>query len=170
MIIRPEKIEEIRNPDFADYDIDPGVSTKPTKPWDKPYHYWLYVLALENNKYYIGTTRSWDPYDRIMQHVESSDEGAAWTRKNKPIKVLEIRDLGIMNKTRAEAMEQNLAWGYVEKYGMNSVRGGNMNDPSRMLRIGEYYWLNYQYRDVVISSLLLLAIGYILLRHQFNWW
>ena len=47
---------------------------------------YIYVLQLENNKYYIGKTK--EPNFRINNHFNAN--GSSWTRKYKPLKVLKI--------------------------------------------------------------------------------
>lgn len=46
----------------------------------------IYVLQLENNKYYIGKTKNLN--FRMDQHFDSN--GSTWTQINKPLKLLEI--------------------------------------------------------------------------------
>jgi len=46
----------------------------------------IYVLALQNDKYYVGFTCN--PNQRIKEHFVG--KGSEWTRKHKPISVLEI--------------------------------------------------------------------------------
>ena len=46
----------------------------------------IYALKLENNKYYIGKTNN--PSFRIESHFNT--EGSFWTKKYKPIQVLEL--------------------------------------------------------------------------------
>ncbi len=70
---------------------------------------------MENNKYYIGKTNK--PDIRIEQHC--NDYGSAWTRKYKPIKVIEI----IPNCDNFDEDKYTLK--YMEQYGINNVRGGS---------------------------------------------
>jgi cellular nucleic acid-binding protein len=74
----------------------------------------VYVLKLEDGKYYVG--KSDDPEQRISRHF--SGFGSAWTREYSPIKVIEIR----RNVSRFE--EDKLTKEYMEKYGIDNVRGG----------------------------------------------
>lgn len=83
----------------------------------------IYVLELENEKYYIGKTLN--PNFRIEQHFNSF--GSQWTNKYKPIKMLEF----IPNCDNYD--EDKYTIKYMEKYGINNVRGGsfckiNLND------------------------------------------
>jgi predicted GIY-YIG superfamily endonuclease len=76
----------------------------------------LYVLQLENNKYYIGITMNLNM--RIAQHF--SGEGSKWTKLHKPITIVEIQ---IKNIT--EQLENEITLFYMRKYGWQSVRGGS---------------------------------------------
>ena len=74
----------------------------------------VYILELENKKYYIGKTIN--PDFRIEQHFNSF--GSQWTKKYKPKKVLQI----IRNCDNFDEDKYTLK--YMEKYGINNVRGG----------------------------------------------
>ena len=74
----------------------------------------VYALKLANGKYYIGKS------DNLEQRLENhfSGSGAAWTREHEPLKVIEIRE----NVSRFE--EDKMTKEYMEKYGIDNVRGG----------------------------------------------
>jgi hypothetical protein len=74
----------------------------------------IYILQLENNKYYVGKTNN--PNFRLDQHFILN--GSAWTKKYKPIFVLEL----LPNCDDYDEDKYTLK--YMEKYGINSVRGG----------------------------------------------
>ena len=74
----------------------------------------IYILELENTKYYIGKTSN--PDIRLGQHFNSF--GSEWTKKHKPKKILEI----IPNCDNFDEDKYTLK--YMEKYGINNVRGG----------------------------------------------
>lgn len=48
---------------------------------------YIYILLLENNKYYVGKTNN--PLFRLESHFYS--KGSTWTKKYKPLKLLELR-------------------------------------------------------------------------------
>jgi len=75
----------------------------------------IYVLELENKKYYIGKTTN--PDFRIEQHFNSS--GSQWTKKYKPIKILELKP------NCDDYDEDKYTLKFMEKYGINNVRGGS---------------------------------------------
>ena len=74
----------------------------------------IYILQLENKKYYVGKTLN--PDFRLEQHFNLS--GSQWTKKYKPLKVLDI----IPNCDNFDEDKHTLK--YMEKYGINNVRGG----------------------------------------------
>lgn len=76
----------------------------------------LYVLLLEQNKYYIGTTgRTID--ERFCEH--SNNNGSEWTKKYKPIKVIQtIPSVDKYDEDKYTKM-------YMDKYGRDNVRGGS---------------------------------------------
>ena len=75
----------------------------------------IYILELENKKYYIGKTTN--PDFRLEQHFNSS--GSQWTKKYKPKKVLEL----LSNCDNFDEDKYTLK--FMEKYGINNVRGGS---------------------------------------------
>ena len=74
----------------------------------------IYVLKLQNNKYYVGKTTN--PHYRLNEHF--SECGSEWTKKYKPICIHELRP----DKTATD--EQIVTQEYMKKYGINNVRGG----------------------------------------------
>jgi hypothetical protein len=75
----------------------------------------IYILQLQNNKFYIGKTNN--PFFRLEQHFNSN--GSAWTKKYNPIKVIEI----IPNCDNYD--EDKYTIKYMTQYGINNVRGGS---------------------------------------------
>ena len=74
----------------------------------------IYILKLEDNKYYIGKTDI--PEFRLDAHFNCM--GSTWTKKYKPIKLLKLipncSDFGEDKYTKE----------YMSKKGINNVRGG----------------------------------------------
>ncbi len=75
----------------------------------------LYVLSLENGKYYVGTSDNIET--RILDHF--SNDGSEWTKKYQPLKVIET----IKNCDRFD--EDKYTKIYMQKYGIENVRGGS---------------------------------------------
>lgn len=74
----------------------------------------IYILKLENSKYYIG--RSNAPKNRILNHFY--ENGSEWTKKYKPINVISE----IIGESFDEEKYTLIA---MEKYGIDNVRGGS---------------------------------------------
>lgn len=90
----------------------------------KKKHYWLYVLRLQQNKYYIGITSRKDPSSRIREHMNGF-YSAQWTKKYKPIECTEKIDLGMLTEDQAYSQENKRTLQYMAKYGVNNIRGAN---------------------------------------------
>ena len=75
----------------------------------------LYVLKLENDCYYIGTSTNLD--QKLMRQF--GGRGAMWIKKNKPIKLISVID-DIAN-INVDQFVKN----YMAKYGIDKVRGGS---------------------------------------------
>ena len=75
---------------------------------------WIYILKLEQNKYYVGKTNN--PNFRIQDHI--NENGSSWTKKYKPVKLLEL----IPNCDSHD--EDAYTRRYMDIYGVDNVRGG----------------------------------------------
>jgi cellular nucleic acid-binding protein len=80
----------------------------------------LYVLQLEDGKYYVGKTT--DIKRRVEEHHKG--KGSEWTKLHKPVKVLETR------KVKDEHDENNTTKDLMKKYGVDNVRGGSYSQVS----------------------------------------
>lgn len=79
----------------------------------------IYVLKCEKNRYYIGKTDR-PLQSRVEEHFYG--KGSAWTKKYKPIKVVEeIKDAD-------EFDEDKYTKKYMKKYGISHVRGGSYTE------------------------------------------
>ena len=76
---------------------------------------YIYILKLEQGKYYIG--RTGNPLNRIKKHYY--DYGSAWTNKYNPVETLEVIP-GCDNFDEDKITKQ-----YMAKYGIDNVRGGS---------------------------------------------
>lgn len=75
----------------------------------------IYVLLLKDSKYYVGST------DNLCKRYKNHKDGngCAWTRRYKPIRILEI--FNCLTKWD----EDNKTKEYMCKYGIENVRGGS---------------------------------------------
>lgn len=76
---------------------------------------YIYILELEQGKYYVGKTN--DPETRINKHFDL--EGSAWTKKYKPIREIQR----ISNCDNYDEDKYTLK--YMDMYGIENVRGGS---------------------------------------------
>ena len=76
---------------------------------------YIYVLQLENNKWYVGKTTN--PEHRIDSHFTSS--GSTWTKLHRPIRLHHlIPDCDDYDEDKYTKI-------YMDKYGIDNVRGGS---------------------------------------------
>ena len=84
---------------------------------------WLiYVLKLENNKFYIGITT--DITKRFSEHKLQSKNCANWCKKHKPLKIIETINTNFKNMYEATLLEDIYTLKYIQEYGTENVRGG----------------------------------------------
>ena len=88
----------------------------------------IYVLKLQGNKYYVGKTTN--PTYRLDDHF--SEGGSAWTKKYKPISIHALQP------DRPDSDEQIVTQEYMQKYGIDNVRGGpwckiNLSEPEKKM-------------------------------------
>ena len=74
----------------------------------------IYVLQLNQNKFYVGKTET--PDKRLKSH--NSGSGSAWTKKYKPLKTIELFEGDKYD-------EDKYVLKYMDKYGIDNVRGGS---------------------------------------------
>lgn len=75
----------------------------------------LYVLRLVGGHWYIGSSKN--VTHRYQEHMNGS--GCAWTRKYRPIKLVETK------RSVSPYEEDILTKEYMSKYGIDNVRGGS---------------------------------------------
>ncbi|NBO72687.1 MAG: hypothetical protein EBU66_13100 [Bacteroidetes bacterium] len=75
----------------------------------------IYVLKLQGGNYYVG--KSDDVIGRFKEHMNG--KGSAWTRKYKPISIVQSKD-GV-----SAFEEDKMTKEYMSKYGVDKVRGGS---------------------------------------------
>lgn len=79
----------------------------------------LYVLKLQNNKYYIGTTER-TVHERFKEHC--SGKGSEWTKLYEPIEIVE-------EMANPDAYDEDkITKKYMDNHGINNVRGGSYTE------------------------------------------
>jgi len=102
----------------------------------------IYTLELENNKYYVG--KSCVSKQRILKHFQ--EEGSEWTKLYKPIKIIEIiPDCDNYDEDKYTKI-------YMDKYGINNVRGGSYVQ----IELNEDNFLNYLVMELMINVLIVV--------------
>lgn len=83
--------------------------------------YYLYILALEDDYYYVGISR--DVYKRYNEHI--SRKGAHFTRIHHPRGIVCSRELSTWSKEEAEEEETKITLIMMRCFGVERVRGGD---------------------------------------------
>lgn len=118
-------------------------------------HWHLYVLKLEQGKYYVGIT-SQTPEKRFQEHLHGRK--TYWTEKYSPIKIMQTVDLGELDEDSAKAYENKVTRKYMKAKGINNVRGGNLTQKEDyVVRFG-YIWddLGWHATTVIVFELLVI--------------
>lgn len=75
----------------------------------------VYVIECSQGKWYVGS--SLDPQKRYECHLNG--KGSAWTKKYHPVRLCEIINI------EGNFTEDNVTKTYMQKYGIDNVRGGS---------------------------------------------
>lgn len=125
---------------------------------DKNIRWHLYVLRLQDGKFYVGIT-SKTPEIRMQEHLEGI-RGAYWTAKHKPIEIIHTEDLGIVDKSVAEKLENRMVRALMKQRGLNNVRGGDLRSVEPyIVRFGRVYDKE-RWETVIVLFLLIMCIAY----------
>jgi predicted GIY-YIG superfamily endonuclease len=123
-------------------------------------HWWLYVLKLEQGKYYVGIT-SKTPEERFSEH-KNKYMAARWTKKYKPLEIFYKQDLGFVEKEKAELFEDRVTREYMQKYGKQNVRGGDLtSEDAYVWRFGRIFEIE-DWRAFTVVVSLLCVVAYLL--------
>lgn len=119
-------------------------------------HWWLYVLELEQNKWYVGIT-SQTPEARLRQH-QNNFLGAKWTKKYRPLSIHSQEDLGVITVGQAQVIENQAVRTYIRKYGLNQVRGGDISTAKTLVPLLRFYIDSDTFDNILYIWILLLII------------
>jgi predicted GIY-YIG superfamily endonuclease len=98
-----------------------------TKQNDEQNGIFLYVLELQNQKFYVGITNN--PEQRFEAH--RSGQSVTFVKKNLPIINIEKRLLKTTDRFEAERFETKKTINLIRKYGIANVCGGEI--------VGDYH-------------------------------
>lgn len=129
-------------------------------------HWWLYVLKLEQGKYYVGIT-SLTPEKRMQQHIHNFI-GARWTQKHKPIELFYKKDLGVTTLEKAQEYENKVTRKYMKEYGFNNVRGGDLSFSGSFVKRFGWYIDENSWEAITVVVLLLAIIAYLSIELYFK--
>jgi len=90
------------------------------KKRDEVFGIYLYVLELQNGKYYVGITNK--PENRFRNHREG--KSLSFVKKNLPIINVQKTLLKTTNRDRAQKLETEKTVELIQKYGIANVCGG----------------------------------------------
>lgn len=116
------------------------------KKWRKPAgkrypkYIWLYVLECADNHYYVGQTTNVER--RFKEHLKGKRDASWFTKVHKPIRVLYTREICICSAQQGLDMESELTIEWMQKYSMETVRGGALIQRDKM------YWMDVYNRLV----------------------
>ena len=123
--------------------------------------WWLYVLKLEQGKYYVGIT-SKTPEVRFKQH-QNGFLAAGWTKKYTPLKIMDKKYLGPMTEAQAKKYENKVVRLYMKEKGTNNVRGGDLTDNEDYIRRFGRLFTKEQWEPIVVVTLLTIIVVALLL-------
>jgi predicted GIY-YIG superfamily endonuclease len=125
----------------------------------------LYILRLQDGKFYVGIT-SKTPEKRMQEHADGV-RAAYWTAKHKPIEIIHIEDLGIIEKSKAEKRENKMVRALMKQRGLNNVRGGDLTSVEEYTKRFGYVWDKDGWYALTVVVFLLLVIIYLMLDKYF---
>lgn len=119
-------------------------------------NWWLYILKLENDKYYVGIT-SKTPEKRFAEHKQRT-RAAYWTIKYPPKEIIHTENLGTIPKEAAEKRENKMIRECIKKLGINNVRGGDLRDTEDYVQRFGYILSKEGWKDLLyITSMLVVT-------------
>lgn len=131
----------------------------------KKKHWQLYVLRLQDGKFYVGIT-SKNPELRMQEHLNGV-RVAYWTAKHKPIEIIHIEDLGIIEKSKAEKRENKMVRALMKQRGLNNVRGGDLTSVDEYIKRFGYIWDKDGWQLIAYIVFLLLLLSYFVIDKYF---
>lgn len=141
---RQKKKEKIRQP----------ISGDPSKVDN----WYLYILKLEDRKYYVGIT-SKTPEIRMKEHRDGV-RTAYWTAKHKPIELIYSEDLGLVTRRQAERQENKLVRACIKERGLNNVRGGDLTSVDEYIQRFGYVFDKDSWTELTMMVCLMTLLIY----------
>ena len=82
----------------------------------------IYVLKLENEKYYIGQTKN---IDKRLKFHQKGKLGSDWTKLHSPIEIYKAKETPYTSVQDAIKLENRTTIWCMKKFGWKNVRGGD---------------------------------------------
>ncbi|RMR10065.1 GIY-YIG nuclease family protein [Pseudomonas syringae group genomosp. 7] len=98
---------------------DPAGSVPESRQVKRDTEYYLFILKLEGDRYYVGYSSK--PDLRIRRYF--AGKGADWTAMHKPVEVLAKRSLGTLSESDAAAKTADATISMMRLFGWRNVRG-----------------------------------------------
>ncbi|SMF64920.1 hypothetical protein [Pseudobacteriovorax antillogorgiicola] len=89
--------------------------------------YWLYLLHLENKKYYVGITKNLKR--RRREEWQRGNRCPKWLKIHRPRGYVGVYPLRTKDKRKAEQIESAFTKHLWKVYGRSNVRGGYYSSP-----------------------------------------
>ena len=128
-------------------------------------HWTLYVLRLQDGKYYVGIT-SKTAEIRMQEHLNGV-RVAYWTAKHKPLEIIHTEDLGLIEKSKAEKRENKMVRALMRQRGLNNVRGGDLTSVDEYIKRLGYIWDRDGWQLISYIVFLLLLLAYFVIDKYF---
>ena len=125
-------------------------------------HYWIYVLELNDGKYYVGVTSQRNADGRIEQH-KNGFFSAQWVKKYGYKNTMQVHDLGLTTLEEAEQVEMRLTFDMMKQYGADNVRGGKANYSGKYFSRFGYLFREDDWKALTTVTFLMLVIVYLLI-------
>ncbi len=89
---------------------------------------------------------------------------AQWVKKYKPIRPLEIIDIGNITKKEADHLELQRTLHYMKKYGYQNARGGVLNYSGKYIKIGNRFFAREIFVMLVAVLFMMGAIVFLVFK------
>lgn len=118
-------------------------------------HWTLYVLSLEQGKYYVGITTQ-TPEARFLEHLHGRK--TYWTARYKPIEIIQKVSLGGLDEEASKQYENRVTRKYMKEKGINNVRGGDITMSSDLIARFGFYFDKDDWTTITVVIFLLIVI------------
>ncbi|WP_024480411.1 GIY-YIG nuclease family protein [Cellulophaga baltica] len=119
----------------------------------------VYILKLEENKYYIGISEH--PYKRFLIHTKQDSNSSGWCKKYRPLEIIEVIETDYRYMIDAECIEDIYTLKYINIFGYKNVRGGRYIGSELNVKKNSIHHLNKGYISIRHKLIEELNISYL---------